>query len=73
MDLSGDDKVAGSLDDALEAVAPFADDCSLQTDDEDGAYDNGSYDEARSVSDASSPRRTPPSGTAKTPKTCWCI
>ena len=34
VDLSGDDKVAElQLDDALEAVAPFADECRLQTTD----------------------------------------
>ena len=33
VDLSGGDEVMGSLDDALEAVAPFADECALQTHD----------------------------------------
>ena len=33
VDLSGGDEVMGSLDDALEAVAPLADECRLQTTD----------------------------------------
>ena len=33
VDLSGGDEVMGSLDDALEAVAPVADECALQTHD----------------------------------------
>ena len=33
VDLSGGDAVMGSLDDALEAVAPFAGECALQTTD----------------------------------------